>query len=723
VKIYWMWRRELALLLRAPVVYVIGGLFLVVQGIAFGGLVAALSDRTRPAPIGALLEGQLAGTLLTWVLQLVVITLLGMRTIADERRDGGWELLLTSGLGERAAVIGKWLAASTIYALLWVPTLAYLAVVAIFRADPGGWDLATIACGYGGAIAIGAALLAWTIAASAATSSPLAAGALGFAMLIGWFLLGELPAAWPELAADHPIARAVLSAISLRGRLGALARGELGMQSVVLVVGLAAVGLSLAVVLACAGRRRRREMRARAGATALIAAISLFAGVLAARHPWMWDLGGRGELHAQTREVLAELPGPARLTIVEPTLAALAPVYDEVARVADRMADRAPIEIRRIDPASLEGGLAAAAREAGVEPHHLASDGAVVVELAGHRRVVDVLQLATIDLGAGGAPAIERLAIERAIGGALADLASPAPIVACATRGHGELPVGEKAANDLDWTIVAERLRATGATLEDIDISPPTLARCQVVLVIGPTSPLSPDEALALQGFVRRGGGLLVAAASRLLPDGGLAPTGLEGLLASEGLGLPPAIAVDPTLAVRELPGALLVFGGYADHEINDGFMPSHTTLWFLPRAVVTTGAAQPLVSASAASWGERDLTHAATRDPDDLAGPVVLAALGAHRVIALGSAESFASSMLAGGASAGDLWLARAVRFLAGRLAPRLAIPARAPEEVRLVMTDHERAAVIALSVAGIPAAWIVVGGGLVLWRRRRAR
>src|SRR5436190_7750147 len=115
-------------MLRAPVIYVVGGLFLVVQGVAFAGLVGALSDPRRPAPLGALLEGQLAGTLLTWILQLVVLTLLGMRAIADERRAGGWELLLTARVGEGAAVIGKWLAATTVYALLWVPTLAYLGV-------------------------------------------------------------------------------------------------------------------------------------------------------------------------------------------------------------------------------------------------------------------------------------------------------------------------------------------------------------------------------------------------------------------------------------------------------------------------------------------------------------------------------------------------------------------------------------------------------------------
>jgi ABC-2 type transport system permease protein len=722
---YAVWRRELQITLRAPIVYVIGGLFLAVQGVAFAGLVSALSDPRRPAPLGALLEGQLAGTLLTWVLQLVVITLLGMRTIAEDKRSGAWELLLTAQVGEGAAVVGKWLAATTIYALLWLPTLAYLVVVAIYRVDPGGWDLATIAVGYLAAIALGAALLAWAVAASAATSTTLVAGAIAFAMLIGLFLVGELGVAFPDLAQAHPTVARITGALSLRGQLTSFARGEITASGVALIAGLTLVGLSLAIALACIGRRRAREVRVRLGATALVAAIAGLAGTLALQHPVRLDVSAarRNSLDPATLGALAALPGRATLTIVAPTLSALEPIYAEVDRVARLMADAGPVEVRRVDPATVPGGLEAAARIAGVAPGDLASNGGVVVELAGKRRVVDRVQLVAISRDADGTAAVERLAIEQAIGGALAQLTSTVPVTACATTGHSELPL-DAAPQDADWHLVAERLRAEGIELETITLDAGVPATCNVVLVLGPTDALSPAEALAIQAFVQRGGGLLVAAASRPVTGAAtsLAATGLEALLGAHGLGLPPAIAVDPGLEVREVRGALLVVDGYAPHEINAGFAGTRATLWFQPRVVITTNGATPLVSASATSWGERDLVNGPPeKNDDDIGGPVVLAALGTNRVIAVGSAESFTTAVLAGSASAADLWLANAVRFLAGKPAPRVTIASRAPDQVRLVMTPAQRSTIVALSIAGIPLAWILAGALLLVLRRRR--
>ncbi len=721
--VYWVWRRELAITLRAPILYVIGGLFLVVQGLAFAGLVGALSDPRKPAPLGALLEGQLAGTLLTWVLQLVVLTLLGMRTIAEERRGGGWELLLTAQVSERAAVLGKWLAASTVYALLWIPTLAYLGVVAMFRQDAGGWDLASIACGYLAAIALGAALLAWAVAASAATSTTLAAGGLGFALLCAWFLVGEVPTLAPDLGAEHPALTHALVTLSLRARLTAFARGEIELVGVIVIAALAITGLSLAVVLACAGRRRPRELRDRTLATLNLAAIGVLATALAARSGCTWDASARhrNSLDQGTLAVLSELDQPAVLTVIAPTYGALEPLYAEVGHIADRMAATGHLTVRRVDPATLPGGIPAAARIAGLQPKELESGGGVVVELGGRRRVVGVFELATLEGGAGTAPQIERLAVEQAIAGTLVELAQRAPVTVCATTGHGEFSLDEADRKGADWIAIGNRLRGDGMVTKSASFA--QLSACTVVIVAGPVDELHPDEALALDRFVARGGGLLVAAASRPVPNGpDLAATGLEGVLAGRGLGLPLAVAIDPTLAIRDVPGALMLATGYAVHPINASFIDRRRTLWFQPRAVAVARGAVPLISATAASWGETSFHAPPAKDETDLAGPIVLAAAGNRdRIVAIGSAESFTSAALDGGASAGDLWIEHAVRWLANQPAPALAIAARTPDQVRLVMTDGERRAVVAACVAGIPLAWLVVGGAIVLWRRRR--
>jgi hypothetical protein len=395
------------------------------------------------------------------------------------------------------------------------------------------------------------------------------------------------------------------------------------------------------------------------------------------------------------------------------------------------MSQVVPLTVRAVDPVAVPGGLAAIARDAGLAPKDLATGGAVIVEVGGRRRVVDIFELARIDVGPGGAPVVEQLAIERALSGALAALSVTRPLTACMTTGHGELPVAQRDARGADWTAVSDRLRGDGMVVAEVDVTGEVPPTCTVLVVAGPATPLTPAEALAVQAYVRRGGGLLVAAPSRALASGSgaLGATGLEGVLAADGLGLPPAIAVDPALAVRELPGALLVIDGYADSPINAGFARTRPTIWFQPRQVVAGEGAHPLVSATGASWGETDLVSAPpVKQETDLAGPVAVAARGStHRVIAVGSAESLSSAILAGGASAADLWLARAVRHLAALPDPSAEtvsrIAARAPDQVRLVLSAGERRAVIALSVGGIPLTWLIAGGLVVWLRRRRAR
>jgi hypothetical protein len=194
-------------------------------------------------------------------------------------------------------------------------------------------------------------------------------------------------------------------------------------------------------------------------------------------------------------------------------------------------------------------------------------------------------------------------------------------------------------------------------------------------------------------------------------------------VLGGAKLGLPNAIAVDPTLTVRELPGGLLVIDGYAAHPINDGFPQARATVWFQPRVVIASGKAKPLVNASPASWGERDLVTAPPqKNEDDYAGPVALAAISENgRVVAIGSAESFSTAVLKGGLSASDLWLAHAIRFVSGAPVPKVAVHSHGLDQVRLVMTPSQRKIVTWLSITGIPLVWTLVGALVLIIRRRR--
>src|SRR6185503_11405586 len=108
--------------------------------------------------------------------------------------------------------------------------------------------------------------------------------------------------------------------------------------------------------------------------------------------------------------------------------------------------------------------------------------------------------------------------------------------------------------------------------------------------------------------------------------------------------------------------------------------------VWVVPRALELSAPAVPLVSTTAAGWGERRWREPpVVRDPDDLRGPAVIAAAserGPGRVVAIGSAESVSSAVIAG-ASAGELLAHQALRWIAHRERVAVPLPDKTPEQV----------------------------------------
>ena len=203
--------RELRAYFVSPLAYVVLFFFLIVNGIVFGNLASILSDPQAPA--GPPMTYFFGSTTLMLLILGVVLT---MRLVSEELRSGSIEVLMTAPVTEGQVIAGKYLAALTFFASLWLPTLVYAALVDYY----GEIDWGPVAAGYMGILLIGALFLAVGIFASATTSSQLVAAMITAALLFLLFLLG-----WFTDIFAGETAKQVFSYLSLGDHIDEFSRG------------------------------------------------------------------------------------------------------------------------------------------------------------------------------------------------------------------------------------------------------------------------------------------------------------------------------------------------------------------------------------------------------------------------------------------------------------------------------------------------------------------
>ncbi len=178
--------REFRAYFFSPLAYIVAALLLVINGAVFWLIVSYLNDPR--SSIGAPLQLFFGQTFFFWLVIVFVAAVLTMRLVSEERRSGTIEVLMTAPVTEGQVVIGKYLAALAFYAFLWLPTLAYPALLAYYS----DVDWGPVATGYIGIIGIGALFLATGLFASALTRSQLIAAVLTFAILVFMIVVGFL---------------------------------------------------------------------------------------------------------------------------------------------------------------------------------------------------------------------------------------------------------------------------------------------------------------------------------------------------------------------------------------------------------------------------------------------------------------------------------------------------------------------------------------------------
>ncbi|HEV8639509.1 MAG TPA: GldG family protein [Methylomirabilota bacterium] len=268
------------------------------------------------------------------------------------------------------------------------------------------------------------------------------------------------------------------------------------------------------------------------------------------------------------------------------------------------------------------------------------------------------------------------------------------------------------------------------------EVKPLALARegkipddAAVVIVAGPRTELLQPELDALDGYVGRGGKLLIMVDPTIL--GGAQSEGLKRFAAKYGVDLGDNLVIElnPLGRLFGIGPEVPIIQQYEAHPITRD-MSGISTLFPLTRTVVPARtppagvSAQPLARTSAESWGETDgaglQTGQVKPDPPDPKGPLSVAAVATKdkaRIVVYGTSNIAANQFfnLQGNR---DFFL-NTVSWLAEQ-EDQISIRPKDTRQTPVFLTSQQAQVVFLVPVILLPG--LVMVGGIVTFVRRRA-
>ncbi len=219
-------KRELRSLWVSPLAWVLLCSFLLLQGGIFYSITLHFSRMEQASaqsgPLNAYFGQQ---SLLMSFTLLLLCPSLTMRSLAEERRSGSIDLLLSAPITSGAIVVGKFLAIFVTYCLIWSPTVLY----ALLLRDTGSVHTPTLIVSYLGVALLGASYLSIGVLMSALAKSQLIALLLTTSSLFGLFVL-----AIGEYIFDAGILRDLSAYLSITHLLEETAKGIVDSRRLVL---------------------------------------------------------------------------------------------------------------------------------------------------------------------------------------------------------------------------------------------------------------------------------------------------------------------------------------------------------------------------------------------------------------------------------------------------------------------------------------------------------
>ena len=215
-----VFKRELASYLRSPTGYVFCAVYLFFSALYFRTVLVSGQSSYFPEIYYGMLN-----------IILLVLPLLTMRMFSEERRQKTDQILITSPLSVFSLVMGKFLAALTVYAFCVLFTVIYAVIFSIFAAP--GWAL--VIGNIFGALLFGSAFIAIGMFISSLTESQVVAAIISFFLGTTFILLDVIPV----LVKNETVLK-LIEWVSFVGRYEPFTHGLLDFSSVIFFISVTA---------------------------------------------------------------------------------------------------------------------------------------------------------------------------------------------------------------------------------------------------------------------------------------------------------------------------------------------------------------------------------------------------------------------------------------------------------------------------------------------------
>ncbi|MBI3087955.1 MAG: GldG family protein [Candidatus Omnitrophica bacterium] len=457
-----------------------------------------------------------------------------------------------------------------------------------------------------------------------------------------------------------------------------------------------------------------------AAAILLLAVLFILVNFIASRRYARSDLTRTKitALSGKTAQILGQVRGPLTVTVFyQPSH----PLYDMVKDLLTEYQHLSPnLQVQYVDPDQDIARARQLAKQFEVEKPNL-----VIFQAGSKHKYLSDTDLAEYDYTAmsfGGQPTLKAFKGEDAFTSAILNVTQARQPLVWMSSGHGEQSLDDP--EPMGLAELKKYLERDNMTLEPAILLEKTEVPAPVnaVLIAGPTRRFVEQELALLQGYLDRGGRLLV-----LLDP--LQETGLEELLATWGASVGNNIVVDPAQQIPFISAANLFVTTYTRHPIVEK-MQTLMTLFPLARSVQPAKdradlRATALAFTSAQGWGETDtqVEEFQFQDGTDLKGPVPIAvavektAPPATRLVVIGDSDFVANGQLS---NVGNLdFILGAFHWLVSQ-EQLIGIGPKPLEAIKLNLTAAQMSRLFWFSFAGLPVLFGLLGIGM-WWLRRR--